>query len=209
MYEQRRGHPRLRALHASPDAPIIDLYVDGALAVGGVTFAEVSDYVQMPVGRRQARAFPMGIGGRGKALLEATLELAPGQDYTLAVLGKLQELRSQLLTDTTAAPSHDRAKIRLLHASPDAPALDMAIARGPTLLANVAFGQVTLWQEVAATMADLEFRPSGSRHALMTLPDYTIGGGNLYTFAALGLLRGTPGFMIMPLAETVEFRLPM
>ena len=206
---ERRGNPRLRILHASPGALAVDVYVDNSPLFTGLAYGEVSAYTATPPGRRDVTVYLVGATGPGEPLFTASLMLTAGEDYTVAALGRPPRIEPVVLIDSTPAPAAGRAKVRVLHASPDAPAIDLAIERGPTLFQHVCYKQVTSLTEVPARMVDLDVRPSGSEEALMTLPDYTFGDGNLYTFVALGLLRGTPAFMVMPLVETVEMRLPM
>lgn len=205
---QARGKPRVRVLHASPDTQPVDIHVDGTPAIVGVAYGEVSPYEELPAGHHTADVYPMTAGAPAEPLLHAGIETHAGEDYTLAVVGRTGHLEPILLLDSTSAPAGERAKVRLFHTSPDAPPLDLAVANRPPLFENVAYKDVTPFQEAAAEVVDLHFRPSGSATPLITLPDYTLGDGYLYTFVALGLLRGTPAFMIMPLVETIEMRLP-
>jgi hypothetical protein len=204
----RRGNPRLRVLHASPGGPLIDVYLDASPAFPRLAYGEVSVYAKAPAGPHVATVYAAGGGGPGEALFSADLMLAAGEDYTMVALGRLPRIEPVVLIDSTAAPGPGRAKARALHASPDAPAVDIAARRGPILFEHVCFRQVTPFVEVPARMVDLDVRRSGSDEAIFSLPDYTLAEGSLYTFVALGLLRGAPGFMIMPLVETVEMRLP-
>lgn len=204
-----RGNPRLRAFHASPNAPAIDLYIDGTLTIPDLAFGQVSDYLSIQPGNHSLRIYPAGTSGQGQELLSAELEgLKVGQDYTAVALDMVEHLRAMLLHDTTPRPSAGHAKVRAFHASPDAPPVDIAVARGPVLFKNVAFRHVTDFVEVPARMVDLEIRPTGQEQTLMVLPDYTLADGTMHTFVALGLLNGEPAFMIMPLVTTVEMLMP-
>ncbi|HOG48350.1 MAG TPA: hypothetical protein PLB78_17105, partial [Anaerolineae bacterium] len=74
---------------------------------------------------------------------------------------------------------------------------------------NLVFRHATPFQEVESGTVDVEIRPSGQTETVMVLPDFSLAGGNLYTFVALGLLQGQPAFMVMPLIEAVELRQPL
>ena len=41
---------QVRILHASPDAPAVDVYVDGNAAVEGAKFKDATDYLMLPAG---------------------------------------------------------------------------------------------------------------------------------------------------------------
>lgn len=205
-----RGNPRVRAFHTSPDALAIDIYIDGTLTVPNLAFGQVSDYLTLEAGNHAMRIFPAGAGGQGRAMLNAELEdLKVGEDYTATLAGKMGHIHAMLLHDTTDIPAAGHAKVRALHASPDAPAVDIAVEGRPVVFKNVNYRHATDFVEVPAGMVDLEIRQAGRTDTIMVVPDYTLTAGSIYTFAALGLLEGQPAFMIMPLVTTTEMRMPV
>ncbi len=204
-----RGNPRVRMLHTSPDAPAVDVYIDGTLSIPNLAFGQVTDYLALSPGNHSLRILPAGSGGQGQEVLNAGLDdLRSGEDYTAIVLGKVGHIHATLLHDSTDIPTAGSAKVRTVHAAPDAPAVDIGVAGGPTVFKNIPYKRVTDFVEVPAGMVDLEVRPAGRTDTVMVLPDYTLADGNIYTFVALGLLHGQPAFMIMPLVQTVEMRMP-
>lgn len=203
------GNPRLRVLHASPDAPPVDIHVDGAPVIMALAYGQISDYTVLPRGSHNIKVYPIAAGAQVSPLSETTLIFSAGQDYTIAAVGRLENIQPIVLLDSTPPPQENRAKVRFVHASPDAPALDFAIAGGSTLFTDISFKQVTPYLEVNAGRSDLEFRPTGQSKVIFDLPYYTLNAGDLYTFVALGLLEGIPAFMVMPLAESIELRLPV
>ncbi len=46
----QRGTGLVRVIHASPDAPDVDVFVDGEAALEGVAFTDVSNYLEVPAG---------------------------------------------------------------------------------------------------------------------------------------------------------------
>lgn len=204
-----KSNPRLRVLHTSPDVGTVDVYLDETLSISDLAFGQVSDYLALPPGDHMLRVYSAGVGGQGAENVRAELRgLQVGQDYTAIVVGKLVQMQAILLQDSAQAPAAGHAKVRAVHASPDAPPLDIALAGGPLLAEGVAFGQATPFREVAAGMVDLEVRASGTKDVIMALPDHTLAGGSLYTLVALGLLAGQPAFMVMPLVQRLEMQLP-
>jgi hypothetical protein len=208
MYEGK-GNPRIRVLHTSPDTPTVDIYVDDSPAITGLSFGQISDFATLPSGRHNFKVFPASAGGKGQPAIEANVDLMAGQDYTLVAIDKLQSIQPMVLVDTTMAPKTDTAKVRIIHASPDAPAVDIAVPGGPTLFRDVKYKQTTSWMDVKAGSYTLEIRPTGSTQAVMTVPNFRFESGNLYTFVALGMLKGTPSFMILPIVDTVAMRMPV
>ncbi len=207
MY-QVTGNPRLRALHASPDAPPVDIYIDGTPAFTYLVYGEISDYADLIQGSHRLQAFPAGVGAGIEALIDLGVDLQVGMDYTVAAVGRLQDVQATMLLDSTPPPSRTIAKARVLHASPDAPSVNVGISGGPILFKDVAFAQVTPWKEVNAGRVNLDVKASDSGRALLAIPYHTFAGGSLHTLVAMGLLEGTPAFMVMPLVQAVQLRLP-
>jgi hypothetical protein len=182
---------------------VVDVYVDGSPVVVGLAYGQVSDYAVFSPERHSLKAWPSGAGAQGRPLLDGHLAaLRVAEDYTLVFLGEPRNIHTLLLSDTTSAPAQDGAKIRFVHASPDAPAVDVALQPGQTLFPQVAFDRATPFVEVTSGMYDLVIRRAGQAQEIARAPHYTFTAGNLYTFVAMGLLDGTPGFMIMPLVES-------
>lgn len=196
---------RMSVLHASPGAPTLDIYFDGCLAIEGLPYGALSELVVMPADRHRLDVFAAGVRRPEAVLLDSDLALLkPGWEYTLAIVGEPDQMQATLLGDTTPVPGVGRAWVRVLHASPDAPAVDVGIASGPVLFRQVAFTQTTPFVEVATGPVDLEMRRAGHTEVVARLAGYPLSGDNRYTFVAAGYLDREPGFTVMSLAEPVR-----
>ena len=202
------GMPRLRALHASPDAPAVDVYVDGLPAITNLSYAQISDYAELSVGSHNVSVFPAGLGAQGSPVITVDVNLSAGQDYTAAAIGRLENIMALVLLDSTSMPGPNMAKARILHASPDAPAVDVGILGGPTLFRNIRFGQATPFEEVSSGLVTVDIRPSGGRESVMTIPDVSVEPGNAYTIVALGMLTGMPPFATLTIADRIRLPVP-
>lgn len=197
---------RLRALHAAAGAPSVDIQVDEALLITNLGFSDVSNYTGLAAGDHSFRVFPSGSAVSGQEVIAGDIrDVRSGMDYTMAVLGEKGEVHAQMLEDRTAAPMGDRAKVRLFHASPDAPAVNVT-AGGSTLFSDVAFRDVTPFVEVPAGSVDIQVRSAIDDTVVLTVPNYRLEAGNVYTLVGLGLIRGTPSFKIVALEMVAEER---
>lgn len=207
MYSGLRS--RVRALHASPGVPPVDVYIEGALTITGLAYGQLSDYAELRPGRHRLQVFPAGAHGQTSPLIDDRLEeLQPGEDNTVLAVGERQDMRALLLHDNTLAPGREEAKVRVVHASPDAPAIDVGITGNPRLFARVPFERATRFKVVEAGTVELEMRSTSSGERIVSLPEYPLVGGKIYTFVALGLLGGRPGFTIMPIVAALERCVP-
>lgn len=119
---------RIRVVHASPDAPAVDITVNGAKVLENLPFREYSEYLSVPAG-----AYSFGINVTGTSTTVATLPatLAAGKDYTaIAVgyaLGGTPGFDVLVLEDDNALPANNGVKIRVVHGAPAAPGVDVYV----------------------------------------------------------------------------------
>jgi hypothetical protein len=183
---------KVRVAHASPDAPSVDVYVAGNRALSNVPFEAVSDYLSVPAGTYPVKVLPAGAPATEKGVIEANVTVEAGKAYTVAATGRVAQIAPVVLTDDLSTPPAGKARVRLVHASPDAPAVDVAVKGGPVVIQNVAFRAASAYVDVAAGTYDLEVRPAGQATAVLTVPGVRLDAGMTYSIFALGLLQGTP-----------------
>ncbi|MFD1632367.1 DUF4397 domain-containing protein [Haloplanus ruber] len=183
----------LRVAHLSPNAPDVDVYADGSAVLEGVGFGAVSDYLEVPAGERQLRITPAG--DDGTTVFEGAVPVEADTDYTVAAAGEVGDMVDQpfeplVLEDDNAAPADDTARVRLVHASPDAPAVDVTLAsNGDTLFDGVAYGD-SGYVEVPAGEYTLEVRGDTEGNDGDVVAEFTVqvDGGEVYTGFAAGYL---------------------
>jgi hypothetical protein len=165
---------RVMAVHASPDAPAVDLLVDGAVAGTGLAFPNNTAYLNVPAGT-----------------INADLPVTGGTSYTVFASDVVASIGAVVLTDDLTAPASGKAHVRFVHLSPDAPAVDVAVQGGPVLFANKAFKQYTAFTPVDAGTYNLEVRLAGTSTVALPLNGIALQAGKIYTVFAKGLASGS------------------
>ena len=131
----------LRVAHLSPDAPGVDVYLDGQVVNGltGVPFKAVSGYLTVGATTHNVKVYVAGT--TTDPVIDANLTLLPGTAYTVAATGLVSagDLKPLVLVDDRQGPAANRSLVRFVHLSPDAPNVDIKVMNGPTLFSNVAF----------------------------------------------------------------------
>ena len=187
------GNARLRVLHASPDAPNVDVYLDGSEAVNNLAFNSITDYVSVPAGPHAVKVYPASANGTGTPAIDVpSLTLDAGKDYTVVAVGQLAAIEGLVLTDNNAAPAAGKAHIRIVHAAPGAPNVDIFVAGAGVVVPNLPFKQASNYLPLDAGSYDLEVRAAGSATAVLSLPDTALEAGKVYTAFAVGLAGGQP-----------------
>jgi hypothetical protein len=185
---ENMGDARVRVAHLSPDAPAVDVWVNGTPAFTNLGFEEFTDYAELPAGTYNVKVEPAGANGAGPFVIDADLDLSGNTDYTVVATGTLAEISPVVLIDDNSAPAAGSAKVRFFHGSADAPGVDIALAGGAVLFGDVLFQSAGDYIEVPAGTYDLEARPAGTLINVLNIPGLTLEAGKVYTAWATGLL---------------------
>ncbi len=183
---------RLRVVHASPDAPGVDICANGAVAFSDAAYPSATDYATVDEGSYQIRVVPAGSGCDDGGVINATLTLPPDTDTTVVAVNTLDAIEPLVLEDDNSAPAMGMAKVRFVHASPDAPTVDITLTDGTTLFDDVSFKEVGNYIEVGPGTVDLQVRDQTGTAVVLTLEDVTLEAGSVYTVYEIGLLVGEP-----------------
>ena len=181
----------VRVAHLSPDAPNVDVYVDGDMVLEDVPYRAVSDYLELAPGTYTVMI--TAAGDPDTVVFEDDLEITDGA-FTIAALGELSETNQPfapaVLEDDVSDPG-DNARVRLVHASPDAPAVDVTVDDGETVLfEGAAFGDAAT-TEVPGGDYTLEVRPATETNDGDVVATFDVApeAGSVYTAFAVGYLE--------------------
>ncbi|MCG8419857.1 MAG: DUF4397 domain-containing protein [Proteobacteria bacterium] len=125
-------NPVVYALHASPDAPAVDIYAGTAKLVDNAEFGDLSQPIQVAPGQYTLDFYETGTGPGTPVVSVQTPQLAAGEQYLAAASGFLTpgtgQASFQLVPAAEAFVLDDSAngRVRVVHASPDAPAVDVS-----------------------------------------------------------------------------------
>lgn len=203
----------LRVAHLSPDAPNVDIYVDGNAVLEDVPFGTFSDYLELEVGEYDIQI--TAAGDQETVVFDETVELAEGS-FTAVALGELSEENQpfsvEILEDDLSDPG-DQARVRALHAAPDAPNVDITLAStGDVLFGDVPFGGSGT-VSVEPGMYTVEIRPATENNdgEVVATYDLDLAAGEVYTAAAAGYLQpdAAPGDAPFDLIVAVDNEMGM
>ena len=175
----------VRVAHLSPNAPNVDVYVNGHKTLSGVSYKTVSKYLKVPAGQYRFEVRPAGASASSKAVIDATSRLSSGNAVTVAAVGALANISGKIYTDNLSAPASGQAKVRVIHAAASVPAVDVGVAGGPTLFRGATFPNATDYASVKAGSYPLQVRGAGSSQALLSATQ-SVRAGSIYTIAAIG-----------------------
>lgn len=177
-------------VHASPDAPGVDLVVDGSVAASNLEFPDNTGYLEVDSGARNVQ---VNVSGTSTSVIDANLNLDADTNYSVFAVGDVTNIAPLVLEDDLTAPASGNAHVRFVHLSPDAPAVDITTTDGTVVFANKAFKEYSDFTPLPAGTYDLQVRVAGTSTVALNLPGITLADGKIYTVFAKGFLAGAGG----------------
>ena len=188
------AHPAVvNLIHASPDAPSVDVYFDGKKTISAVDYRKSSGNVMVAPGSHKVEIRPAGAADSDMPVWSNYVVLQSDQKVLLTAVGRVAETsgatKFNLVAQRLGISDPAQVQLRLLHASPGAPSLDVAIGDN-VLLSGASFGSATAYGAVKGDLAGtvtLSLRSTGDTEVLagLKLPG-PIKAGSVVTAIALG-----------------------
>lgn len=186
----------VNVIHASPDAPGVDLLVDNLkVNTAALNFPEATGYLKVSAGTRNIK---VNATGTNNSVINANLTFSADKYYSVFAYNRLASIAAILVEDNLAVPATGQAHIRFFHLSPDAPAVTVGTLSGTTftpVFANRSFETQTTasanqsFTPVAAGTYTFDVQANGA--SVLTLSNIVLQAGKIYTVFAKGLVSGT------------------
>ena len=180
---------QVRVVHASADAPNVDVLVDGNAVLANVPFKAASDYLAVTSGSRN---FKVRATGTTTVVIDANAPLMTGSAYTVIATGPVASIAPLVLQDDLTAPAAGNIKLRLVHASPTAGEVDIYvtapgtdIATADPTLAGVAFREFSPYLSAPAGTYRVRVTPAGSKTVAIDVNNVALAAGQIRTAVAV------------------------
>lgn len=190
----------VRVVHASPGAPNIDVLVDGQPIVQDLAFGSATEYFALPDGDHQIQVVPTGQTA-DSALIDTDLNVDAGDAYVFVAMNRLNEIEGKVFDVNVDDVDASKARVRVIHASPDAGEVDISVTGGDELFGGVEFGDATDYTDLDAGTYSLDVKGDDDR-VLLTAQNLDIADGNVYDVVALGQISDNT-LALLPLVTTV------
>jgi hypothetical protein len=196
---------RIRVVHASPDAPNVDVLLDDEEVLSDVPYLEASDYLEASAGAHNVK---VNAAGTATAVIDTDVTLAEGADYTVIASGLAAEITPIVLLDDNSTPEAGNARVRAIHGAPGAPAVDVYVtAPGADIettlpvLTGVEFGDVGDYLDVPAGVYHVRVTLAGIKVVAIDSGPLTLESGQVRTAIAVDALGGGAPFDLLVLAD--------
>jgi hypothetical protein len=173
----------VRVWHNSPDAPAVDVLVNGQTVLSNVPYGATSQYLPLPAGTYDVR---INVAGTSTTVFSGPISLARGESYTAVAMGSVagtgEPFQVKVLKDATSG-----ALLRVLHASPNVPAVTVYV-NGQQAIKRLGTLKATGYLPLDAGTYDVAVAPAGQPLSKAVLKaKITLGDKSRYTALARGL----------------------
>lgn len=182
---------RVLVVHASPNAPGVDLLVDNnKVNSSALTFPNNTGYLEVNAGRRNVK---VNATGTSTTVINADLDLVAGKNYSVFAANAVSAIEPVVLEDNLTMPQAGKAHVRVVHLSPDAPAVNIGVqGSSANLFSNLAFKGATAFTPVDAGTYNLQIKVAANDAVVLTFPA-TLTAGKIYTVFARGYVTPPAG----------------
>src|SRR5829696_6402236 len=177
----------LRVIHASPGAPEVDVLLDGQTLLQGLAYGTASSYATITPEEHRLQVVPTGQTADA-AVVDETLDAAPGGAYLLAVFGLLNDIGGDVYDVDLSEIEPGQARVRLINFSPDAGDVDLLETGGDEWFGDVGLGEASDYEDIAPGTYSADVRGGDDDRVLQTVADLTFEETRVYDVVVLGQL---------------------
>src|SRR5215212_2577361 len=174
----------VRVIHASPGAPEVDVLIDGQPLLERVAYGTASDYLAITPEEHRLQVVPTGQTADA-AVVDETLDAAPGGAYLLAVFGLLNDIGGDVYDVDLSEIEPGQARVRLINFSPDAGDVDLLETGGDEWFSDVGLGEASDYADIAPGTYSADVR-SGDDRSLLTVSELPFEETRVYDVVVLG-----------------------
>lgn len=193
------GTSRIRFLNAVPKSTKVDISIDGTTVASGLAYAQAASAGYSSVASGSHTVKISITNANPPSVSTDTISLAANSDNTLIAVGRSDNgsMHALIIPDDNSAPTANFAKLRVIHASPDASiTLDAFITAANANIAtaspdrNISYGTSTDYVEVAPGARQVRLSLSGTSNTAFDSGALTISAGQIRTLIAVDSADG-------------------
>lgn len=182
MRQWNKEYSLVRFLHAIPEGEDVDIYINNVPFYKGLDFTEFSPYVYVPQGDYTVTVYIEDT--KENPILNEKINVNVNELVTISITGDGENIKLLPVVEETEVVSGSNAKVRVVHLSPNAPAVNIS-ADNKELFENVKYMDVTPYIAIQAKdyVVNLE---EARTNRIMRQNRVTVNQGRIYTFYAVG-----------------------
>ena len=189
---------RVLVVHASPDAPAVDLLVDNVkVNAAALAYPGNTGYLDVASGNRNIK---VNAAGTSTVAINADVSLMANTAYSVFAFDRVSQIKPLVLVDNLTAPATGKAHIRFMHLAPGAPSVTVGVLTGSTfspVFTNRPFETAATatanqnFTPVDAGTYTFDVRLADGTTSVLTVPNVALQSGKIYTVFARGIVGNT------------------
>lgn len=183
----------VQVLHASPDAPAVNVLVDGAVVLNNVDYKVGSGQLQLDVGTYTIEVQGLLADGTTPTVIgPVDLDFNANTSYTVAAVNGVAAIEPVVVSQPATAVSAGAARVNVLHASAAAPGVDVYVTTpGASLNGTAPVGSF----EFKSTIGPAELAAGDYQIRVTAAGDMDPDNGVLFDSGAITLNDGDDLFI--------------
>jgi len=183
------GSTQFRLLHASPDAPNVDVLYDGKALITNVAYPNTTAYINVKAGTRRVE---VRAAGDTTDVIDAKPDFSKNRFYTVIVGNDLASITALVFLDDFTSPASAQAKLRFINAAPGASSVDIYVGApglgtaGAPAVTNLAYQGAAGYLSVPAGSYQAYITLAGSKTVAIDTGVLTLSSGQVRTVVAIG-----------------------
>jgi hypothetical protein len=178
-------------IHAAPNAPNIDVLIDGTRVLAARPYKSASNYFAVAAG---TRVTTVNVANTSTNLMNSNIIVSANADQTILAVGPVGNIQPVVRADNNTAPAGNNVRARLIHAASGVSNVDIYltapnddISTGAATAANIAFRGTTTDVDFPAGQYRVRVTPAGARTpVLLDTGTINLTAGKIYTSVLVG-----------------------
>jgi trimeric autotransporter adhesin len=178
----------VRVFHASPDAPEVNLWVNGSVVTSNLDYQESTGQLELDEGTYNVAVEGIIPSGNATVIGPVDLSLAGNTDYDVIAVNNVANIEPLILSDTGNLTDNTKVRVRVAHLAAAAPAVKVFVTAPDADLTGVAPLGIFSFKE---TLGPVEVA-AGNYQIRVALADDTVvfDSGSVALIAGKDLLIG-------------------
>lgn len=118
----------IRVIHASPDAPAVNVLLNGTEAVSGLDYGQSTGFAEVTAGATDIVVQGIIPGGNADVISVPGFDLAEGARNTIMAINAVATIDALVVAESAAEPGATQVALAVVHAAPAAPQVDIFVA---------------------------------------------------------------------------------
>ncbi|MCD3245149.1 DUF4397 domain-containing protein [Clostridium botulinum C] len=188
----------IRLLHASPNAPAVDVYFNNQIITPNLKYKDFTQYMSILPGIYNIKVFPAG--KLSSPIIDTRIKIPSNKILTLVIGNTLNNIQVLPYEEAKLPIPPNNSYVKFVHLSPDTPNLDITLPNDTIIFKNVEFQKTTKYIPLKTGDYTIQAKPTGTNKVILTVPNIILKPNRFYTLYTIGNLNGNPPLqMLIPL----------